>query len=224
MSARTAVKPPAPAGAGIHFVDTASPVTVAEALALLGTKAELHTLTFFGFAGGADMERAELEALIHAGAGGYRALPDSQPTIHGHSLALWSAHAEIPGGGYWVFVEPAPAARPALPPVLEVAGLRFARAPRRKVGTPLQPKPGFDGWFKPGAHGVLLLRPHGEPYVYASRNGGGFLVSTHLHDGRLRYLHSTTSSDEAALGISSYSDGIEKARSILAQAGVAPRF
>jgi len=109
------------------------------------------------------------------------------------------------------------------PDVIEFAGQRFARAPRKRAGTPLEPKPGFDGWFKPSVSGVLLLRPDGTPSVFASANDGGFMVSAHLFHGRVRYLFSTTASDEAEFGLGSFSASCAAAQSLLEQAGVKRR-
>lgn len=112
----------------------------------------------------------------------------------------------------------------ATPDIIEFAGQRFARAPRKRAGTPLEPKPGFDGWFKPSVSGVLLLRPDGTPSIFASSNGGGFTVSTHLFQGQVRYLFSTTSADEAEFGVRTMTQSREAAQSILKQAGVKPRY
>lgn len=94
-----------PTGPGLTFVDPESPIGPDQALALLGDRAKIHTLTYYGFAGGADMDREDVEALIHANKGGYRAAADSRPAIHQHGLALWSAHEDVALGGYWVFIE-----------------------------------------------------------------------------------------------------------------------
>lgn len=104
--------------------------------------------------------------------------------------------------------------------VIEFAGKRFARAPRKRAGAPLRPKPGFDGWFKPSVHGVLLLRPDGKPSVFASANDGGFMVSTHMFQGRVRYLISTTRTHEAEFGLGSCQADRAAAHSLLEQAGV----
>lgn len=101
------------------------------------------------------------------------------------------------------------------PNVLAVNGLRFARAPRKRTGTPLDPLPGMDGWYKPCGKGVQLLSPDGGPFAYACANGGGFLVSTHLWQGKVRYLHSLTERDKKALRITGYLQGIETAQAIL---------
>lgn len=108
----------------------------------------------------------------------------------------------------------------ALPDVIEFAGKRFARAPRKRAGAPLEPKPGFDGWFKPSVHGVLLLRPDGTPSIFASANDGGFMVSTHMFQGRVRYLISTTRTHEAEFGLGSCQADRAAAQSLLEQAGV----
>lgn len=111
-------------------------------------------------------------------------------------------------------------AAPALPDVIEFAGKRFARAPRKRAGARLEPKPGFDGWFKPSVSGVLLLRPDGTPSVFASANDGGFMVSTHLFRGQVRYLFGTTDDDEAEFGLRSFSASRDAACLLLEQAGV----
>ena len=118
-------------------------------------------------------------------------------------------------------------AQPAPAPgtVIEVNGLRFAKAPRRSIAKlqGIDPLPGFDGWFKAGVSGVLLMRPNGEPFAFASANDCGFLVSAHLWRGQVRYLFSTTEREERTLGITGYAQGNEVARSILDQAGVTLR-
>lgn len=101
------------------------------------------------------------------------------------------------------------------PDVLVVNGRRFLKAPRKRTGTPLDPVPGMDGWYKPSGKGVQLLAPDGSPMAYACANGGGFLVSTHLWQGKVRYLHSLTERDKKALRITGYLQGIETAQTIL---------
>lgn len=61
---------------------------------------------------------------------------------------------------------------PAPGTVIEVNGLRFAKAPRRSIDKlqGINPLPGFDGWFKAGVSGVLLMRSNGEPFAFASAN------------------------------------------------------
>lgn len=115
------------------------------------------------------------------------------------------------------------ATTPSTSDVITYAGKRFARAPRKRAGTPLEPKPGFAGWFKPSVAGVLLLRPDGSPSLFASANDGGFVVSTHLFQGKVRYLFSTTSADEAEFGVRTMAESCAAANSLLKQAGVALR-
>lgn len=103
---------------------------------------------------------------------------------------------------------------------IQVNGQAFARAPRVRAGTPLTPLGGTAGWYKPGVNGVLLMNPDGTPFAFASRNGGGFLVSAHMYDGRVRYMFSMTSRDEERLGATTMRDSHEIARAVLNQAGV----
>ncbi|MGH8463084.1 MAG: hypothetical protein ACRER5_02990 [Pseudomonas sp.] len=106
--------------------------------------------------------------------------------------------------------------------IIEVNGLRFARAPRKKAGTTLEPLEGLDGWYKPSVRGVLLLTPTGEPFAFACSNGGEFLVTAHLYDGRVRYMFGLTESDERRLKITSYRHGHDTAAQILSQARATP--
>lgn len=113
------------------------------------------------------------------------------------------------------------AASPTPATIIEVNGLRFARAPRKKAGTRLEPVEGMDGWYKPDVRGVLLLKPDGEPFAYACSNGGAFLVTAHLFNGRVRYMYGLSGADERILRITSYRHSHDTAAAILAKARAA---
>ncbi len=106
------------------------------------------------------------------------------------------------------------------PATIHVNGQTFARAPRSRAGVPLVPRHGTAGWYKPSRHGVLLMEPDGTPFVFACRNGGGFIVSAHLHNGRTRYMFGLATRDENRLGVTTARASHELARSILQQASV----
>lgn len=107
---------------------------------------------------------------------------------------------------------------------LRVHGKRLARLPRRVKDIPARPPAGFDGWFKPGVHGVLWLDADAKPFLYASRNGYGFLVSAREHDGRVRYMFAVSTLDRMKLGLPDDKDYDRLARDMLTQAGIATQY
>jgi len=100
---------------------------------------------------------------------------------------------------------------------IQVNGQAFARAPRTRTGGSLTPLADTAGWYKPAARGVLLMEPAGSLFAFASRNDGGFIVSAHLYNGRVRYMFGLASTDEARLGVHTMRDSYELARSIFSQ-------
>lgn len=92
-------------------------------------------------------------------------------------------------------------------------GLFFVPSARKLVDTLFTPVGTASGFYRVGKRGIKFSRPNGEPWVYLCANSPSscFFVSCRKQtDGRMFYMHSTSTRDAQALGIDSAQIGYAK--------------
>lgn len=101
-------------------------------------------------------------------------------------------------------------------------GTYYVPKPSDVVGTLFTPGGTASGTYRKGPGGVTLFNLQGEPFAFIvdNRHRENFFVScSRQADGRVRYMFTTTTRDEHALGLHQigYAAGIELARSMIKQ-------
>lgn len=93
-------------------VDSGAPLSPAAALLWLAEGDRVHSLLGRG---GCNMDRCDVEVLIARApeAGLLPASSISHAHAMAHNLAVWSSHADIADGGYWLFFKTRSAEPPA---------------------------------------------------------------------------------------------------------------
>lgn len=106
------------------------------------------------------------------------------------------------------------------PDFLTLNGHAFARTSKLATETLFRPIEGRTacGTYRVRSNGILFSDLAGEPrlFLVANRHGERFFVSCHRDtDGRTRYMHSTSTTDERAFSFpESYAEGKEIAHTL----------
>lgn len=95
----------------------------------------------------------------------------------------------------------------------------FVKSAKELVDTLFTPPRTASGTYKLRSNGILFFKPTGEPFAFlvANRHNERFFVTcSRQEDGKLRYMHGLSTSDEQYLGIAdlSFSQDMALARRV----------
>lgn len=103
--------------------------------------------------------------------------------------------------------------------MITISGKKYARTDAEFTASLFNPGGTCSGFYKPRKNGVLLMDMQKEPFAFVVNNKYKevFFVSARAEGNKIRYFHSTTSADEATLGITGYMQSHELAQSVIEQ-------